>query len=283
MLERGVLGLRPQGGPGTPRVVNIADSDNLASKRVSTLLAEILCRNCGRPELAEAPAGGGPGNSFEGLIAEFLQSSLAVLSGDQQWQVAAGRPITGFAQYHHLSELDRLSEQHPEVRLHLGTGYLIRPDVVVFRQPMNDAAFAEGAIDSKDGVARSTFLRAENAGRRGALPILHASVSSKWTLRSDRAQNARSEALNLIRGRKGRVPAITLVTAEPMPSRIASVALGTGDIDRVYSVFLYELQEAVEAFVKENPRQEIWKTDLDVMVNGLRLADITDLPFDLLT
>jgi hypothetical protein len=283
MLERGVLGLRPQGGPGTPRVVNIADSDNAASKRVSTLLAEILCRKSGLAELAEVPPGGDPGSSFEGLIAEFLQGSLAALTGDQRWEIAAGRPITGFAQYHHLSELDRLSEQYPELRLHLGTGYLIRPDVVVFRHPMTDTEFGEAAINSEDGVAKSTFLRQQNAAQSGALPILHASVSSKWTLRSDRAQNARSEALNLIRGRKGRVPAITLVTAEPMPSRIASVALGTGDIDRVYSVFLYELQEAVEAFVQESPRQQVWKTDLEVMVNGLRLADISDLPFDLLT
>jgi hypothetical protein len=196
--------------------------------------------------------------------------------------VATGYPIAGFAQYHHLTELDRLSEQHPELRLHLGTGYVIRPDVVVFEQPMNDGAFAEGAIDFGDEVAKSTFLRATNADFNGGFPILHASVSAKWTLRSDRAQNARSEALNLIRGRKGRLPAITIVTAEPMPSRIASVALGTGDIDRVYSVFLYELQEAIDALVQEFPRQQVWKTQLEVMVNGLRLADISDLPFDLL-
>src|SRR5690606_35162960 len=76
-------------------------------------------------------------------------------------------------------------------------------------------------------------------------PIVHAVVSCKWTLRSDRAQNARSEALNVIRNRKGRTPNITVVTGEPSPSRLASLALGTGDIDTVYHFALPELIKAV--------------------------------------
>lgn len=68
----------------------------------------------------------------------------------------------------------------------------------------------------------------------GGKPLLHASVSAKFTMRSDRAQNSRTEALNLIRNRKGHLPHIVVVTAEPMPNRLASLALGTGDIDCVY-------------------------------------------------
>ena len=44
---------------------------------------------------------------------------------------------------------------------------------------------------------------------------------------------------------KRRVPHIMVVTAEPSPSRIASLALGTGDIDCVYHFALYELLDAV--------------------------------------
>ncbi len=40
---------------------------------------------------------------------------------------------------------------------------------------------------------------------------------------SDRAQNTRSEALNLIRNRKGRLPHIVVVTEEPSPSRLPLV------------------------------------------------------------
>jgi hypothetical protein len=57
--------------------------------------------------------------------------------------------------------------------------------------------------------------------------------SSKWTIRSDRSQNSRAEALNLIRNRKGHLPHIVVVTGEPLPSRLASITLGTGDIDWV--------------------------------------------------
>lgn len=79
-------------------------------------------------------------------------------------------------------------------------------------------------------------------------------------MRSDRAQNSRTEALNLIRNRKGHLPHIVVVTAEPMPNRLASLALGTGDIDCVYHFALYELiravkevgsEDAVETFVSK--------------------------------
>ena len=36
------------------------------------------------------------------------------------------------------------------------------------------------------------------------------------------------------------------VTAEPLPTRLASLALGTGDLDCVYHFALPELREAVE-------------------------------------
>lgn len=81
---------------------------------------------------------------------------------------------------------------------------VISPDILVVRAPESDASInAVEPLVSED-VAKMTSLRAAN----GARPSLHASISCKWTLRSDRAQNARAEALNLIRNRKGRVPHI---------------------------------------------------------------------------
>ncbi|MCK9509582.1 MAG: NgoMIV family type II restriction endonuclease [Pigmentiphaga sp.] len=106
--------------------------------------------------------------------------------------------------------------------------------------------------------------------------MLHASISCKWTIRSDRAQNARSEALNLVRNRKGHLPHVVVVTAEPTPSRLASIALGTGDIDCVYHFALYELQQTLERLNMHDASDM-----LAVMVNGRRLKDISDLPLDL--
>jgi len=127
-------------------------------------------------------------------------------------------------------------------------------------------------VDSKS--AQLTSLRQSN----GAQAILHASISCKWTLRSDRAQNARSEGLNLVRNRKGRLPHIAVITGEPMPSRIASLAMGTGDIDCVYHFALYELRQALV----DQDREDTLDL-LDTMIAGKRLRDISDLPLDLVT
>jgi hypothetical protein len=95
-------------------------------------------------------------------------------------------------------------------------------------------------------------------------------------MRSDRAQNARSEALNLIRNRKGRLPHIVVVTGEPTPSRLSALALGTGDIDCVYHFALPELVESVKE-LDQSDSLEL----LQIMIEGNRLRDISDLPLDL--
>jgi hypothetical protein len=80
----------------------------------------------------------------------------------------------------------------------------------------------------------------------------------------------------LIRNRKGNTPHIAIVTAEPLPNRIASLALGTGDLDCVYHMALNELQQAVVA-----ANEETLTDMLNLLVEGKRLRDISDLPFDL--
>jgi hypothetical protein len=66
------------------------------------------------------------------------------------------------------------------------------------------------------------------------------------------------------------------VTAEPLPTRLASLALGTGDLDCVYHFALPELREAVEKVGGEDQLEMLLG-----MVDGRRLRDISDLPFDL--
>ena len=61
-----------------------------------------------------------------------------------------------------------------------------------------------------------------------------------------------------------------------MPSRLASLALGTGDIDTMYHFALSELVEAT----RTSCNAEAMKT-LDNLINGQRLRDIADLPLDL--
>ncbi len=69
------------------------------------------------------------------------------------------------------------------------------------------------------------------------------------------------------------------VTGEPLPSRLASLALGTGDIDCVYHFALPELLAAVRDYAA-NGREDIIE-QLETLVRGKRLKDISDLPLDL--
>ena len=176
-------------------------------------------------------------------------------------------------QYEHLAALDDAAKNSPELAAALGADYLIKPDVVIVRYPEDDIAInAREPLLNGRQAANHTPLRRANS----EVPILHASISCKWTIRSDRAQNARSEGLNLVRNRKGRLPHIAVVTAEPMPNRIASIALGTGDIDCVYHIALPELRASVQDLDLDDAAES-----LETMIGGKRLRDISDLPFDL--
>ena len=149
---------------------------------------------------------------------------------------------------------------------------MVAPDVVIYRETVDDFEINKAQVIVDDSVAKMAYIRKKNGG----FPILHASVSAKWTMRSDRAQNSRTEALGLIRNRKGNLPHIVVVTGEPMPARIASLALGTGDIDCVYHFALYELVDAVKEIGAEDALEM-----LNVLIEGKRLKDISDLPMDL--
>ena len=153
----------------------------------------------------------------------------------------------------------------------------MKPDIVVFRDQLSDAEINENERLVDDNTALLSSLRASGPATR----LLHASVSCKYTLRSDRSQNARTEALNLLRNRKGRAPHIVVVTAAPLPSRIASLALGSGDIDCVYHFALYELQRSINRLARQQTGYQDSQELLNNMVEGKRLRDISDLPLDL--
>ena len=177
-----------------------------------------------------------------------------------------------FAQYEHLAYLNLLTESNAQLAAVLGNDYLVAPDVVVYRELYEDDEINEKQKIVDETIGKMADIRKSNGGK----PVLHASISAKYTMRSDRAQNSRTEALNLIRNRKGHLPHIVVVTAEPMPNRLASLAMGTGDIDCVYHFALYELVRAVNEVGSEEAKEI-----LDTLVQGRRLKDISDLPLDM--
>ena len=210
---------------------------------------------------------------------EFIEATFPYLQNLRpgKWHIAKlgnrnSIKTSSFAQYEHLDYLSQLTKEDYRLAASMGNDYMVAPDVVVYRETETDEVINEQQVIVDEFVSNYADIRKTYSN----LPILHASISAKWTMRSDRAQNSRTEALGLIRNRKGHLPHIVVVTGEPMPARIASLALGTGDIDCVYHFALNELIESVNDTNAEDSIEM-----LNILITGKRLKDISDLPLDL--
>lgn len=270
LLEEGVLSIDANGIPSN------ADKASKTSVAIAQGIANQLVAEVKPKEVGQTS-----GAKFESITMAFLENTFPQLQDIRpgSWEIAklgnrSAIKTSSFAQYEHLSYLNDLAANNPNLAACIGNDYMVAPDIVVYRNTISDDIINTSKYMVDDSIATLASLRKENEG----LPILHASISAKWTMRSDRAQNSRTEALGLIRNRKGHLPHIVVVTGEPLPSRIASLAMGTGDIDCVYHFALYELISAV----KETELEDSIEL-LSILIDGKRLKDISDLPLDLAT
>ena len=261
-------------------VASNADTSSRGSKAIAKRVVDILVEEQQHKiNMVEKISGQTLGKQFEMLTMEFLQATFPNLQNlyPGKWSILQlgnnnKLKTSDFEQYEHLAYLNALTAENAQLAAALGNDYLVAPDVVVYRELFEDDEINQNQCIVDNDVSKMADIRKVNGGK----PLLHASVSAKYTMRSDRAQNSRTEALNLIRNRKGHLPHIVVVTAEPMPNRLASLALGTGDIDCVYHFALYELIRAVKEVGSEDAIEL-----LDTLVSGKRLKDISDLPLDL--
>jgi hypothetical protein len=212
-------------------VPNVADVDNVESMTLAARMMDNLGiadpNNTGTPSHTP-PAN--PGSHLEDLVRSTLDANLPILDHRRLWEVRRGALITDYAQYAHLTAIDALIRADPNLRVTVGRDYLIKPDVVV-------------------GLLGTPTVTPH--------PWMHAAVSCKWTIRSDRVQNIRHEFGQMIRHRRGRQPHLVTVTAEPLPTRLASIARGTGEVDATYHIAFDELAAAVAAS-KNVGQQEAW-------------------------
>ena len=221
-------------------VPNIADSDSASSVAIASELFNIF-----GVERLSAESGQTLGRRLESMIQAHIETELPEADPSRSWEVGS-QVISDFAQYEHLSRLDRLIEadRTNTLSVEIGRDYLVTPDVTVgLRGGLSDEA-----------------------------PMLHAAISCKFTIRSDRVQNIRHEGVILTRHRRGRQPHIVTVTCEPLPTRLAAIARGTGEVDGVYHVALPELVLAVKAAGNTEQRRA-----LDEIISQRRLFDLADL------
>lgn len=254
---------------------NFADCGNVSSVKIATGITRQLNYLVSNESISEQTAGG----LFEKATSEFLENSFKLLQHLRpgKWQYSTTQTeISRFNQYEHLAYIQDVIKKDKTLSAAFGGDYIVKPDIIVARYPLEDKELNKKGqiIAGNDSIATLTPIRQKN--NKNYNLILHASISCKWTIRSDRSQNTRTEALNLIRNRKGHLPHIVAVTAEPLPTRIATLALGTGDIDCVYHFALPELRSTIE----EMENQDLLEP-LISMIEGKRLRDISDLPFDL--
>lgn len=268
LLANGVLTVDSKGVPSN------ADS----SSKLSISIAQGIARRL-MAEVQQKSVGQTAGAKFEQLNMEFIEATFPNLQNLRpgKWHIVKlgnrnSIKTSSFSQYEHLDYLSRLTKEDARLAASMGNDYMVAPDVVVYRETEPDEVINAEQMIVDDSVSSLSNIRKACGG----LPILHASISAKWTMRSDRAQNSRTEALGLIRNRKGHLPHIVVVTGEPLPARIASLALGTGDIDCVYHFALNELVESVNETGAEDSIEM-----LNILIQGKRLKDISDLPLDL--
>ena len=218
---------------------NIADSASPTSVAIAEHIFRALSITA-RSTLVGQQAG----RELEEGVGLFLRAELPRLDPSRQWSVERRRVISDFEQYDHLARLQALinTDTTRTLSTEIGTDYLIKPDVTVsIPYPLGGE-------------------------------FLHAAIPCKWTIRSDRVQNIRHEGIILTRHRRGRQPHITAVTPEPLPTRLASIARGTGEIDALYHAMLEELVAATTA-VGTNEQRRV----LDELVSQGRVKPFDDL------
>ena len=257
--------------------ISIADTGNIASVQIAEHWAAALPGSLGAAGTAQ-----GTGSSFETILRDFLNAGFELLAHagvEAAKDILAKKSgnVRDFDQYSHLGAVASALVHDPQLEVVFGRDYGIKPDIVVFRK-----RHAPGILGSRDSAQRiaqySPFFGDARLSTPEAL-ILEAIVSCKLTIRSDRVQNIRPEAANAVRTRKGRMPRIVAVTAEPLCSggRLEAIALGTGDVDCVYHSGLPELEDAMVLAERHDEAKK-----LKNLIDGRRLRDVSDLLFDLL-
>lgn len=176
-------------GTAAKNYPNFADSGSRSSISIASRLSDALgfARHLGRLD------GQRTGKLFEGLTCWFVSEAFAAIQHLRpgMWDYRSEQTaIHSFVQYQHLKVLDSVVGTNATLAAALGRDYIITPDVVVVRYPVSDDEINKRGlvVDTESSVAKLTQFRAANQLDSECRPFLHASISCKWTIRSDRSQ-----------------------------------------------------------------------------------------------
>jgi len=167
------------------KYLNFADSGNRSSIQIAFEIMNQIHQPIGKGKLSEQRAG----NLFEQITRDFLKETFEHMQiiRPGSWNYNVRRPISSYVQYQHLSHIDSVLKKDAALYAALKGDYIVTTDVVISRNPISDKDINAKMelIKKEDNIASLTPLREFNQEKE----ILHASISCKWTIRSDRSQN----------------------------------------------------------------------------------------------
>ena len=225
-------------------------------------------------------------------IGELMESGVArdLLARRPDLAIGTSRPARDFEQYRHLAVFRDFQRRYqtPSVGI-----------IEKVRRGMNEAAdpHVESALEAAlqgllqseandelvtsllDQMPEESLLRiditAADTYPNGRLLV---ALSSKWSLRTDRAQDCVSQGAKLSSLRRGHMPHYAVVTMEPRPAMLRLIAAGSGNVDCVYHLALPELRRAAAA-IESRRGSEAWapRRTLERLVEQGRVRDYSDL------
>lgn len=260
---------------------NTSDAGDSGSVELGTALLEEL----GVPE--DRPGVDDPGARLEEAIQDHLQPQRPDLV------IRRSRSALEFEQYAHLRVFPAFKEGH----VNAGTTIEELRSIAAKLPP---SAPAKKLLESLDSAA-TKFEEQDRISERlklympeesllkldltcateeeGRESILRLGLSSKWSLRTDRAQDCVSQGSKLASQRRGPMPHYAVITMEPRPAMLKILADGSGSVDYVYHLDLPALTRAIER-VRTRPRKGAkWSPGVtfDRLLNQGRIRDYNDL------
>lgn len=262
---------------------NTSDASSGLSVVLGKLLFEAMGIKCDVPALADNTVGGAMATMMSADLSEYFLTSAPHLT------VRPEQALDTYEQYSHLGaatelrksmatevaltvkDLRRFAAKSPietDARTQLIT-HLDKIDVEVMqaetkRLELLDLLGEESVLKLDIAISRATPGSAP-------LPSQHliTGLSLKWSLRTDRAQDCRTQGAKMASLRRGRMPHFATVTMEPRPSMLNLLGRGAGDVDCVYHLHLPALSQAIDEYCSGTRR----KDRLKMRDNFLRLCD----------
>ncbi|WP_201406822.1 NgoMIV family type II restriction endonuclease [Mycobacterium intracellulare] len=227
---------------------NTSDSNDELSVELGHALFDELGVPIGTPPPID------PGTDMEHKIVACLRELRPDL------RIERSRPASDFAQYAHLDVFPQFRKNFGDLRPALAdlTAQVLAADLGSTRarieQNLERLALSTQQQTSlvenlAEQMPEESLLKIDISvaiPQEGQLDELAVALSSKWSLRTDRAQDCVSQGHKLVAQRRGRMPHFGVITIEPRPAMLRILADGSGAVDFVYHLDLPSLSAAID-------------------------------------